>query len=111
MDQVEYVTKEELEEVRANLTMLDVYRARKIAGQDRADVGMRATWYAARRVLDLPSRESADTQEAYEAFMGRIRAEDFNRVQAAPATPLVDGGESGPGSSGSTDSPPASSSS
>lgn len=68
----EYLTDEELEELERGLTMLDVYRARK--NKDRTEVGLRGYHEGAKR-LGIVGSEST-----LEEFLGRIRANDFNRV-------------------------------
>lgn len=113
----DYLTAEEVEHLRENLTMLDVYRARQEGTEER---GLRAYYRAALRLELIPATASL------EEFLGRLRTEDFNRIMGeslrvmsgatagggAPAVPPPpSGGESGPTSSDGTDSPRESSSS
>lgn len=95
----ELLSRDELEELRAGLTMLDVYRARKGKDEDR---GLVAYFEAAKRVGLINGGTDL------EGFLGRIKAEDFNAIMGQagkepdPATELH-GGESGPTSSSGTD--------
>lgn len=104
-----YLTDEEVRTIRANLTMLEILRARQ-STQDRTEVALRAYWLTAMKVLELPANERGGPkdQAAFEAFLGRLRSEAFQRI-TEEASPLGSGGPSEPGSSGSTDTDPATS--
>jgi hypothetical protein len=104
---MEYLTRDELSAIRSSVTMLDVLRARK-ATSDRSETALRAYWEAAKRMGDLPPTEKGETPAAFEAFLGRMRAEDFTAITEAPA-PLGDGGGTEPPSSENSDTPPESS--
>jgi hypothetical protein len=92
---MEQITREELEALRDQLTMADVYRARKSKDEDR---GLVAYFEAAKRT-------GLANGEDLEAFLNRITAADFNAVMSpdagkAPTAPS--GGASEPTSSAGT---------
>ena len=80
----EYLTRDEVDELRARLTMLDVFRARKYP--DRTKTGLRAYHETAKRTGLI------GPEVTLEEFLVRIRAADFNEV-VLPNSP-------GPGSIG-----------
>jgi hypothetical protein len=90
-----------VEELKTHLTMLDIYRARKLT-KESVETGLVAYHQAALRTGLVP--EATDL----EAFLARLKADDFNEIMgaAAKASPLLSGGGSGPGFSSGTDSPP-----
>ena len=101
--ELRYFSRAEVEELRENLTMLDVFRARKTS-QDRAEVGIQAYYEAAKRTgLVGPEAE-------LEAFLVRVLTSDFNDVMqggraGVPNSPEPgNSGESNPASSATTDS-------
>jgi hypothetical protein len=61
------------------MSMGDIWRAAKIAGDDRAELGMRSFWNAARR-LELIAQDVE-----FEAFIDQVRQEDFQAVNQARA--------------------------
>ena len=102
----QYLAPEQIQELRDNLTMLDVYRARKSG--DKTEVGLQAYYNGALR-LGL-----VDKDVTLDGFLERLRTEDFNAILAAegPRTPLalpLSGGETEPDFSSGTDTPPESS--
>ena len=90
------LTRPEVEHLRAELTMLDIYRARKLT-KESVEVGLEAYHQAALR-LGVVVPEST-----LEDFLGRLRADDFNEIMGVSRSPLVNGGESEPASSDGTD--------
>lgn len=95
----DYITGEQLEELKERLTMLDIYRARK-SSVDAANRGLAAYHEAAKRI------GLVEPKTTLEAFLVRIRAEDFNRIMAEASTdpnPPSSGGENEPSSSAGTD--------
>lgn len=102
----EKFTRTEVEALREELTMLDIYRARKIT-KDPVEVGLEAYHQAAVRTA------AVDPATSLEDFLERLGADDFNEIMGAAkeGSPLASGGGSGQGSSASTDTPPESSSS
>lgn len=100
------LSRGEIEGLRDSLTMLDIYRARKVA-KDAVEVGLEAYHQAALRLAVIPEGSSL------EDFLARIRADDFNEIMGAARaeSPLVSGGESGPTFSSGTGTPRENSSS
>jgi hypothetical protein len=99
-------SRQEVEQLREELTMLDIYRARKTT-KDAVEVGLAAYHQAALRTGAIPG------DATLEDFLGRLRADDFNEIMGAAreGSPLASGGGTGQDSSASTDSPLESSSS
>jgi phosphoglycolate phosphatase-like HAD superfamily hydrolase len=94
-------TRAQVEELREALTMLDIYRARKLT-KDQVEVGLEAYHQAALRLGVV----GPDT--SLESFLERLGADDFNEIMGASRlpNPLGSGGESEPHSSDGTDTPP-----
>jgi len=103
----QYLSPEEIQSLRDNLTMLDVYRARK--APDKTEVGLQAYHNGAVRLGMIPEGTSL------EDFLTRLRTEDFNAIlgeERTARTPLalpLNGGATEPDSSSTTDTPPESS--
>lgn len=97
----EYLSKDQVQELRDGLTMLDVYRARK--SSDPSERGLAAFYQAALRLELIPGDASL------EDFLVRLRTSDFNQVMAEgelvariPLAPAGNGGETGQTSSDGT---------
>ena len=100
MDSKESFSRATVEELKSNLTMLDIYRARKLS-KESVEVGLVAYHQAALRTGIVP--EGTPLEE----FLGRLKADDFNEIMgAAKSSPLGSGGGSGPAFSAGTDTPP-----
>lgn len=105
-----YLTRAQVEELRSNNSMLDVYRARKVT-TDRTDVGLVAYLETAKRT----GLVGPDTP--LEEFLAAIRVEDFNLVMGSGRAGVPNSlepestGERSPGSSDTTDTDPETSSS
>lgn len=69
----------ELQRMADELTMGDVWRSRKEAPDDRAEVGMRSFWHAALRL------EIIGQDVDFEAFIDRVRSDDFRLVNESKA--------------------------
>jgi hypothetical protein len=82
------VTRDQLALMADEMSMGDIWRASKVAGEDRAELGMRSFWNAAKR-LELIAQDVD-----FETFIDRVRQDDFQSVNAerlegkerAPAT-------------------------
>lgn len=105
----QYLSPEEIQSLRDNLTMLDVYRARK--APDRSEIGLQAYYNGALRLGLIEEGTDLD------GFLLQLRTEDFNRIISEdgkgprdPLASLPNGGEIEPGSSNGTDTPQESSS-
>jgi hypothetical protein len=99
LDGKETFSRATVEDLKSNLTMLDIYRARKIS-KETVEVGLVAYHQAALRTGIVPEGSSL------EEFLGRLRADDFNEIMGATkSSPLESGGESGPAFSAGTDTP------
>lgn len=96
-----YFTRDEVEALRADNSMLDVYRARKTT-TDRNELGLVAYLETARRT------GLVGPEVSLEEFLGRIRTDDFNAVLGSgragvPNSPEpVNSGESTPAFSDTT---------
>lgn len=68
------LTLEQLRELAAGMSMGDIWRAQKEAGDDKAQLGMLAFYYAAKRT------EQIAQDETFEGFLDRVRQSDFRLV-------------------------------
>jgi hypothetical protein len=69
-----YVARDQLQVMAEEMSMGDIWRASKAAGDDRAELGMRSFWNAARR-LELIAQDVD-----FETFIDQVRQEDFQAV-------------------------------
>jgi hypothetical protein len=99
------LSRDQVEALREALTMVDIYRARKLT-KETVEIGLEAYHQAALRLGVVPGDASL------EDFLVMIRADDFNEIMGAArsSNPLPSGGESGPDFSAGTDTPRPSSS-
>jgi hypothetical protein len=70
------LTRDQLQQLANEMSMGDIWRASK-ATDDRAELGMRAYWNAARR-LELIAQDVE-----FETFIDRVRQDDFTAVNQA----------------------------
>jgi hypothetical protein len=87
-----------VEALREGLTMLDIYKARKLT-KEAVEIGLEAYHQAALRTGLVPEGTPL------EGFLARLRADDFNEIMGAAKQPdpLPMPGGNGPDSSGGTD--------
>jgi hypothetical protein len=70
------LTRDQLQALADDMTMGDIWRASK-ATDDRAELGMRAFWNAAKRT------EIVGQDVDFESFIDRVRQDDFQAVNQA----------------------------
>jgi hypothetical protein len=68
------MTRDQLQLMAGEMSMGDIWRASKVAGDDRAELGMRSFWNAAKR-LELIAQDVD-----FETFIDQVRQEDFQAV-------------------------------
>ncbi len=83
----DYVTRDELQRLRDNLTMGDTWRARALAPDDARQRGMLGLYFAAVRsgLAEAPSNPGAGVEAEFYGFMDRVKVDDVNEVLSADA--------------------------